>query len=238
MNKEQIQARVASLNPWYHAIDFGDGITTSGWEGITPQWESVRSVRQQIDYAGKTVLDIGTRDGMWAFEAEDLGAKVVVATDVGFNERLYFAKVIKGSNIIPYQNCPAEKLTERLDCLRYQKVVGKFDIIQHLGVLYHLPDQIRSLWECRKNIVDGGMLLLETAYWRNELLQIARLNVDNAVYCDPETFWAQTFSSLADSLKICGFSVYGKQSVVYQNENVGRVCIAAKATHQPFDYPY
>ncbi len=238
MTKEQIQSRVDALAPWYHSINLGDGIVTPGWFGIKAQWESVRKVRQQIDYAGKNVLDIGSRDGMWAFEAEELGASIVVATDIGFNERLLLAKVLRGSKVIPYQNCPAEKLTERLDCFRREHGGVKFDIIQHLGVLYHLPDQIRSLWECRKNIVDGGTLILETAILRKDDVPLGRFNSDGGVYSDAETFWALNEAALYGILNLVGFEVIDPGFYVPHSETIGRICLAAKATHEPFDYPY
>jgi len=65
---------------WYHKIDLGNGIVTPGFN-YDPLWDNIRKVRSRIDYQGKTVLDIASFDGLWAFEAEHLGAKTVVATD-------------------------------------------------------------------------------------------------------------------------------------------------------------
>ncbi len=44
-------------------------------------WSNARQVRNTVDYRDKAVLDLASWDGLWAFEAEALGAAMVVATD-------------------------------------------------------------------------------------------------------------------------------------------------------------
>jgi hypothetical protein len=66
---------------WYHTMDLGNGIVTPGRSDFTPQWDNIRGARDHLDYQGKTVLALGSWDGMWAFEAEALGASLIVATD-------------------------------------------------------------------------------------------------------------------------------------------------------------
>jgi tRNA (mo5U34)-methyltransferase len=61
-------------------MDLGNGVTTPGfpWEIL---WDNARQARKAVDSTGKTVLDLGSWDGMWAFEAEMLGAAFVFAID-------------------------------------------------------------------------------------------------------------------------------------------------------------
>ena len=68
---------------WYHKIDLGNGIITPGRD-YEKMWQSTSCVMNNINYEGKRVLDLGSLDGYWAFEAEKRGASTIVATDARF----------------------------------------------------------------------------------------------------------------------------------------------------------
>ena len=94
-NKKEIQAEIKKFSYWYHKINLGNGIITPGLD-LEPIWKNLRNVRNKISYKNKLVLDIATFDGMFAFEAEKLGAKTIVATDCLYNslENFLFCKAI------------------------------------------------------------------------------------------------------------------------------------------------
>jgi tRNA (mo5U34)-methyltransferase len=62
--------RAISQYDWAHSIDLGDGIVTPGMCG--PANPHMVAAFNQIDFCGKTVLDIGCWDGLWSFEAETM----------------------------------------------------------------------------------------------------------------------------------------------------------------------
>lgn len=62
---------------WFHTIDLGNGLVTPG----QPPSEVLSSHGAIPDVSNKSVLDIGTWDGKYAFEAERAGAARVVALD-------------------------------------------------------------------------------------------------------------------------------------------------------------
>lgn len=78
MGDETLARRVAEHPMWYHTMDLGPGVTTSGWFDLRPVVERL----PWPDVAGKRCLDIGTWDGFLAFELERRGAAEVVATDI------------------------------------------------------------------------------------------------------------------------------------------------------------
>ena len=79
-----IQRRIDRIH-WYHEFDFGDGfraeVKTPDAQSHRALWQFMEVELNKIDFANKTVLDIGCWDGYWSFYAERRGAARVLATD-------------------------------------------------------------------------------------------------------------------------------------------------------------
>ena len=254
--KEETLAEIERLQPWYHKVDLGNGVVTPGydWDYL---WDNIRKARSHIDYAGKAVLDLGSYDGMWAFEAEKLGAETVVATDC-FTlpyKNLLFCREVLRSRVIPYYNISPYKLTERLDVFRQETGQTHFDVVQHLGLLYHLRDPLLTLSQVRSVLREGGYLLLETAAIPNI---DAACMIFNGVpdkkkweqgdpywwrgYNDVTTWWLPTVACMEEMLRatlfeplmdtVCiveqppTFEMRGTQKTRYERS---RVCMVARA---------
>lgn len=80
MNTSELINQAMKLK-WYHKIDLADGFVTPGYN-YEHLWNPIRKEMDSVDYKDKTVLDLGSWDGMWAFEAEKRGAKEVWASDI------------------------------------------------------------------------------------------------------------------------------------------------------------
>jgi len=215
MTGDEIKQKLATFRFWYHKINLGDDIVTPGLD-LDSIWEMVRKVRNSMDYKGKKVLDIASFDGMWAFEAEKLGAELVVATDCYYNtlSNFMFCRDILKSNVIPYYNVSAYDLWNRLDVFLQenwgdQKPFDRlFDVVQHLGLLYHLRDPMLTLSQARSVIRTGGYLLIETAAVVNEKRSFMAFNGVTPqkpngarIYNDPTTWWAPTVPCLKEMLQ-------------------------------------
>lgn len=142
---------------WWHTIDLLDGRKTPG--RIKPEFEWPKLAMP--DLTGKTVLDIGTWDGYYAFECEARGASRVVATDSymwrqstgrrGFD----YAHAARKSNVVPME-------IDVLD-LHPNKFDGeKFDIVLLLGVLYHMRHPLLAIEKAASMLKAEGTLILET----------------------------------------------------------------------------
>lgn len=163
-----IRERIEKRRYWYHKIVLPDGTVTPGMD-LEPIWENIRRVRGLRPYQGKKVLDIASFDGMWVFEAEQLGAGEIVATDCLYNTfgNFMLLREILGSRAVPFYNVSPYNLSERLD-IYFEENYGpegqhsnRFDIVQHLGLLYHLRDPMLSLSQARSVVRTGGHLLIE-----------------------------------------------------------------------------
>src|SRR4051812_30744538 len=87
LDRKVIQARIDSVPRWYHRIEVAPGVVTPG---VTDSQTYLRFLDLPADCSGWRVLDLGTRDGFYAFEFERRGADVI-AIDYVPKERSGFS---------------------------------------------------------------------------------------------------------------------------------------------------
>jgi tRNA (mo5U34)-methyltransferase len=257
-SKDELIVAVERLKPWYHKIDLGQGVITPGCN-FEHAWEPIRRLMDQVDYTGKKVLDIGSFDGMWAFEAEKRGAVVVIATDIMPTalEKFLFCKHVLQSKVIPYYNVAPHNLRERLDVFLEQGVsetgetldaifekgtsLEKFDIIQYFGVMYHVRDPLVNLSQIRNVLADDGLALIETGAVLDTEESIMLFNgtgtlsgSDLRIYDDYSTWWAPSVPCLREMLRASLLEpVESSIQTVFQakngNNSIGRTSMYARA---------
>jgi len=247
---EEILAEV-KRRTWYHKIQLRPGIVTPGIDLLTQLWDMTRQSRSHLPYAGKRVLDLASFDGMWSFEAEQLGASLVVATDCfhPLYSNFEFCKNILQSKVIPLYNITPYKLWEGLQVflmddgttpLPFPRQIfhNKFDIVQHLGLLYHLRDPMWTLSQSRSVVKTGGHLLLETACILDMNQSMMVYNGPpgkmNRIYADDTTWWVPTIPCLLEMLQGTLFepipaSIRTVPSGKLGNYDAGRISLVAKA---------
>ena len=151
MNKKQILKEIEKYK-WFHSIDLGNGVKT---EGSANNREFCLNQLNIIDFKGKSVLDIGCRDGFYSFKAEEKGSKEVIGIDTCLS---------KGATefLIPFFDSKVEMYEE--DFYTYQKSNKKtFDVVFFLGCLYHSKYPFLSLKRLSELTKDKGFLLIESA---------------------------------------------------------------------------
>lgn len=219
-----VAEQVDALRPWYHSIMLPDGTITPG-EPYEAIWDNITDAMHKENYGSKSVLDIGSFDGKWAFLAEALGASSVIATDCNwkaFRNFMFVHRLLK-SNAVPFYNVPVQKLRERLDSYfeglnvdwvphdqakRVEFVTKhsdpRFDIVQFFGVLYHLPDPLQALFQIRSVIKPGGVLLIETV--TSPSVVGIEINAGfQKIYDDTTTYFAPSIDGLRAMLAMALF---------------------------------
>ena len=140
MDKHELQ-RLADALPWFHQIDFGDGVLAPGKTTIDVLRDQAR-VYFRAGVKEKSVLDIGCRDGFNSFEAYRLGARRVLATDhfggapTGRREAFELARAHLAPGV-EARDLDIPDLTVAS--------VGQFDIVLFCGILYHLRHPFHAL---------------------------------------------------------------------------------------------
>lgn len=167
------------------------------------------------DLSGKTVLDVGTFDGFYAFLAEARGARRVVAVD---NEQ-YRGWVLPRWGIELEGGEGFRTIAElldsavqyrRLDAFDLDQLDELFDLVFCFGILHRVESPLGLLKVLRRRLAVGGRVLLETYGVANpELEHEAAVHVCEAgeVYArDDYIYWGFTGESLTRLARHAGFA--------------------------------
>ena len=199
---DQLQRRVDAL-PWFHEIDFGNGVRSSG---ATPH-EVLRSqadVYFRDGLEGLTVIDIGCWDGFNSFEAVRRGAARVLATDhfawssAGWGSRESFE--LARSHLAP----DVEVLDIDVSEIR-EDTVGRFDVVLFCGVLYHVRDPLGALE--RVSSICDRRIVVETHLDAADVDRPAMIFYPGGELADdPTNWWGPNEACVTAFLRDAGFT--------------------------------
>ncbi len=127
--------RGLSTKGWWHSFELPDGTLIHGVCDLQGLKNRIAQFPIPADLHGKRVLDIGAWDGWFSFEMERRGAEVL-AIDCWDNPRFREMHARLDSRI-RYQQMDVYELD--------RKMVGRFDIVLFMGVLYHLKHPLLAL---------------------------------------------------------------------------------------------
>lgn len=152
---DSLKAEVERIR-WHHQIDLGNGIITPGYDNSR---KKLGRIGLPDDLTGKTVLDVGAWDGFFSFEAERRGAKRVLATD-SFSWAKGGWGTQDGFNLA--RRALNSKVEDKfIDVLELSpEVIGQFDVVLFLGVLYHMRHPLLALEKVAS--VTRELLIVET----------------------------------------------------------------------------
>jgi tRNA (mo5U34)-methyltransferase len=210
---DDIRAEIARIN-WLHEIDLGDGVVTPGHQGSTAK---LQRIHLPETLAGLSVLDIGAWDGFFSFEAERRGARRILAIDTyiwqgngpgskaGFN----LARRVLNSRV-------EDREIEVLDLS--PALIGTFDVVLFLGVLYHMRHPLRALEAVYS--VTNDLAIIETSV---DLLDCEwpamRFYPTDELAGDPTNWWGPNPAAVVEMLRSVGFNDIQTKSMVESTIN-------------------
>lgn len=188
--------------PWFHEIDFGNGIRSPG---VIKSSKLRRVSRAVFDrsLAGKSVLDIGCWDGAQSVEAVRRGAARVLATDHyswhgGWGNRRCFDLTRQ------YLAPGIEVMDIDVPDLSVESV-GTFDVVLFLGVLYHLRHPLAVLERIAPIVKE--VLVLETRIMNWPLSRpMMRFWPGSSLGGDHTNWWTPNIACVIAWLADLGFS--------------------------------
>jgi tRNA (mo5U34)-methyltransferase len=198
-----VRTRINSHHSWYHSIELAPGIVTPGIHDSAAAILTLETLGFPDDLKGMRVLDVGCRDGFFAFEAEKRGAEVV-GIDYADPEATGFAiaSEILGSTVEYHIDNVYDVGPEKY---------GHFDLILFLGVLYHLRNPLLALDRLRAMAIVGGEIIVETEISTDGALA----NLDTPAFeflprdqlaGDSTNMWAPNMAGLLAVLEECQFA--------------------------------
>lgn len=156
------------------------------------------------DCSGLRALDIGCKDGFYAFELERRGARVVgldyaEPTVTGFS----IAAEVLGSGV--------EHVVANVYDLSPERH-GLFDLVLFLGVLYHLRNPMLALDRIRRVARPGALVFVETAVSVDPAVADLEMPVwqffpRDSLHRDATSKWAPNLAGLKSVLEECQFEV-------------------------------
>jgi tRNA (mo5U34)-methyltransferase len=228
---EQVRALAASVPNWFHSMDLGHGVVTKGHKPAATLEDEWRKFRVP-DLAGKTVLDINTWDGWFAFRAERSGAQSVTALDFymwAMDLAEHFKHWREHDKPVPYHETPYFKpdllpgkkgfdVARQVLGSKVRDVVGdfmtcdlaalgRFDVVFYLGTLYHMENPFESIRRLAR--VTRQVAIIET-----EAIVAPRLE-DEALCAffesdelnhDISNWWAPNLKALTGMCRAAGFA--------------------------------
>ncbi len=151
--KLEFQANLKKMLPWRKGPFNLFGIN------IDAEWRSdlkfSRLENSGIDFAGKSILDIGSGNGYYMFRLLGKGAESVVGIEpylLNFMQFNAIRKFVPQSNIVTLP-VGIEALPDNY---------GKFDAVLSMGVFYHRKSPFDHLVKLRSLLRPGGDIVLET----------------------------------------------------------------------------
>jgi tRNA (mo5U34)-methyltransferase len=230
---EKLSDEVAKFD-WMHSIDLGDGIVTPGkW----PRNPHIAAAFDRIDFGGKKVLDIGTCNGLWSFEAEKRGASEIYSVDYLTHDNYWCTPAYQFAH-----EALGSKARYMPDLSAYDiESLGRneFDVVVFCGIYYHLKHPLLALSKVRKVLKTGGLVIIEGPVIANESEAMAgflyRGNQSKDDYFgrwDNSNWWVPSVRCLAEWVECSFFDVLEEFSVakhISQNGGLSRLKAAVRS---------
>jgi tRNA (mo5U34)-methyltransferase len=185
--RDDIEARIAELGPWFHNMDLGGTWTAPDhFLGDYPAQKFRRfAPRLPKDLAGKSVLDIGCNAGFYSIEMKRRGADRVLAVDSDerYLEQARFASDVLGHRDIEFR---------QLDVYDVGAIGERFDLIIFMGVLYHLRHPLLALDLIREHVAADLLLFQSMQRGSKHVLEVE----DDYEFAESDMFFEAGFPKL------------------------------------------
>src|SRR6516162_6545790 len=220
---------------WFHSINLGNGVITHGVK-------STEVLKAEFDALGLTaeflqdrrLLDIGCGDGFFSLQCARLGADVTAIDGVSRDSLKYV------------RDHAETKFT--FYCIDFLSPsffeLGRFDVILHLGVLYHTMYPFEHLLRLASASRAGATVVIETEFYNLASFEGAatvfydytqKLSPDASSPVLPSATWIKTTLERVgfDEITLLLHPALGQPGVQPDSLNRGRLFARAKYGEKP-----
>lgn len=196
LDKSETDKLISEMAPWRVLFQFSNGTRTDDFPlddfVFNPRpLGKLRMFERELDltqFAGGRVLDIGFNEGYHSIFFSKYLDCDVDSIDIYPNAVERVGKLSRAIGVSP--NLMVD------DASTYTKE-GEYDLILHLGTLYHLPNVHEAIESAAKSLKPGGTLLLETTTYVGGAHE-ADCRYMSFVNRGQANFWALSKFAMAD----------------------------------------
>ena len=152
-DNNEIERLLLELIPWRKGpFRINDIFIDSEWDSAK-KWKRFQKLNLDLD--GKSILDVGSGNGYYAFRMVGMGADKVLCLEPNLAHVSQFSAINHFVNSEKIRMIP-ERLEES------GLANSKFDVIFSMGLLYHQRNPLEHLNNLKDLLADNGKLVLET----------------------------------------------------------------------------
>lgn len=204
IERHELLEQLHQWEPWRHEIHFSNGVKTSDLKTIEPftkhpskLWQFEPLIPADAIRGGKA-LDIGFNAGYHSILLRTKYDMEVTGIDVA-ERHLQVAEFLRGL-------AQLDRISFEMGDATFHRRPEYYDLILHLGTLYHLRHPFLSLENAAASLRPGGFLAVETLTLHFE---------DDGTLCkffprgyagDPSNWWALGIQAVCGMLEACGLS--------------------------------
>jgi tRNA (mo5U34)-methyltransferase len=205
MHAEQaLRARAKQLASiyWHHSIRLFPDLLTKGGKSESLLEAERAAILGPLDLSGREVLDIGSWNGYFAFEAKRAGAARVIASD----SLCWSLPMFRGRETFDLaRECLGLDIeTKTIDPTELPGDIAPVDVVLFLGVFYHMHDPIAVLKATAALAREA--LVIET---HQDLLDLARPGMAfyprATLYGDESNWWGPNPECMFELLESIGW---------------------------------
>src|SRR5215469_2650466 len=217
-SREWLAQRVGELGEWFHNLDlYGVPTAPNHFLGDFPniKWKHIEPLIPR-DLSGATVLDIGCNGGFYSIEMKRRGAERVIGIDV---DDRYLNQARFAAETLGLEIEFAKRSVYEVDSL-----LGQFDFVLFMGVLYHLRYPLYALDKVVQKVM--GKLVFQTMirgseetreweknyqFWDKKMFEDPRFPcmyfIEHRYADDPTNWWIPNRAAAEAMLRSAGMKI-------------------------------
>ena len=211
-DNDEIESLLLQLIPWRKGpFRINDIFIDSEWDSAK-KWK--RFQKLNIDLDGKSILDVGSGNGYYAFRMLGMGADKVLCLEPNLVHVSQFSAI---NHFVNSENI--RMIPERIEESGLKN--SKFDLIFSMGLLYHQRNPSGHLNNLKDLLADNGKLVLETIISPKEC-GIA-LEPSNGKYASmPNVHFVHTDNGCKSIFRNLNIQVHAESDLVVTNDKEQR----------------
>lgn len=234
---------------WYYTVELQPERYTNGFsfKNIAP----TRRVLEAINFAGASVLDISTMEGMFSILMARRGAKVTATDSINLSSKIALLQSIYQSKFDYLSDFPVKNFADQMFSVQASRSFSHnkplrqndvtpfgYDVVLSSGLIYHVLNPIDHILTYRQLCKLGGLCVIESAVLLSDEIEIVHDWRGSQKVFGGNATWFISTRALEVFLKACFFEPLAYSWVTsadYGDRKLARLAVLSRAVDErPF----